>query len=233
MRWMLSPIEFVWMILTCADALDAISAIATTIVFMSPQKKGGPERPAWKSSTRRYRLLALSLALRLLERIAAGVERRRDPAGRVFRHRERRTIVAARQCAGARPEERLRDVDVAIEQDADEAVTHLVPVLGTPDDLLRRIGVEAIGRGVVEVRDESQLRAFRKLHGLGVLIAHLPFEIETALQDRLLLFARREHLQFEVLAAKMHVRLRVDQTARRIERHFADHFRVAVTGGDR
>ena len=49
------------------------------------------------------------------------------------------------------------------------------------------------------MRDETKLGASRQLHRLGVLIAHLPLEIELALEDRVLLAAGQDDAQLEVI----------------------------------
>src|SRR5687768_2210766 len=66
----------------------------------------------------------------------AGVRRRRDGVlRRAVERFERRAEFSARQQAGSRAQEHLLGRRAAIEQHADEAVAHLVPVLGTPHDL--------------------------------------------------------------------------------------------------
>src|SRR5688572_25240032 len=120
---------------------------------------------------------------------------------------ERRARFAARQQARTGAQEHLLGRDAAIEQDADEAVAHLIPVLRPPHHLLRRIRIEAIGRGVVEMADKLQLRSLRQRDGLGELIAHLPLEVPRALHDGGRLAVGTDDAQLEILAAEMHVRL--------------------------
>src|SRR5215204_2152652 len=64
---------------------------------------------------------------------------------------ERRADFAARQQAWTGAQEYFLRGRAAIEEHADEAVAHLIPVLRTSHDLLRRIRIEAVGRRVVEV----------------------------------------------------------------------------------
>src|SRR5688572_26789211 len=90
----------------------------------------------------------------------AAVGDRRDSvgSGRV-EGLERRAAGAARQHARSRSQEHLLRRRGPVEKHADEAVAHLVPVLGSPNNLLGSVGIEPVGRRVVEVGDQLQLRA--------------------------------------------------------------------------
>src|SRR5262245_65870221 len=60
---------------------------------------------------------------------------------------KRRPRGAARQQTRSRWREQARGIDRRIDEDADEAVLHLVPVLVAPVDPLVRIGIELVGGG--------------------------------------------------------------------------------------
>src|SRR6185503_10256141 len=146
---------------------------------------------------------------------------------------ERRSGFGARQQARTRAQEYFLRRRAAIEQDADEAVAHLIPVLRTPHDLLRRIRIEAVRGRVVEVAHQLQFRTLRHGDRLGELIAHLPFEVPVALQHRRRLTRGADDAQLEVSAAEMHVRLRVDQARVLAEGDLADNFRLTLAGWNR
>src|SRR5204862_2567275 len=120
---------------------------------------------------------------------------------RVFERGQCRARAAdGKQARAARPEDSLR-VDLRIEHEPDEAVTHLVPVLKPPPDFLRWIRIELVGPRVVEVRDADEARAFWQIDGCREDVPELPVEIPLRSEQRLRLAVGEDRAQLVIFAA--------------------------------
>jgi hypothetical protein len=75
--------------------------------------------------------------------------------------------MTAWQQAWPRPLEHALRPYIRIDDHADKAVAHLVPILRTPHDLFRRIGIKAVIGGVIEVLDPDHARALGHIDRLG------------------------------------------------------------------
>src|SRR5207302_5972070 len=118
-------------------------------------------------------------------------DRSRGPApAKLFRrvllqHSERRSRRTRGQQARPAPDEDLLWIDLRIEDQSDEAVAHLVPVLKPPANLLRRIRIEPVGRRVVEMRNADEARPFRQIDRLREHVPELPVEVPLRFEQRL------------------------------------------------
>jgi len=97
-----------------------------------------------------------------------------------------------------------------------------------------RVEVDGEARGYVAENHGAPFR-LPELGPIGsnALANARDFEIPVALQDGLRLASGAHHTEFEVSAAQVHMRLRIDETRVLAEGDLADDFRLAVAGWNR
>src|SRR5690349_11926541 len=93
-------------------------------------------------------------------------------------------ITAWQEARAGRRKDRC-SLDTGIDQNADEAVLHLFPVLISPDNLFSRVRIVFVISGVVVMGDADDPRSFGEVQRLLHVISHLPVEVPFRLEEGL------------------------------------------------